>query len=129
MKKLTTTPFYRDTSFQAVPVPSSKEIKTLTEQFSESGKFRLFGKGNERRDMVLLLRGDLRLLQTADTSFIGCIYCGAISRKVLINSEGAACCSSCGQSDGAYFFDGAYSNCHARVEIGCRDLSVKIEKL
>lgn len=43
------------------------------------GPIRLFGYGNEKRDLTLLLRGDVEVPSPVDMGFFGCASCGFIS--------------------------------------------------
>lgn len=110
-------------------IPPTREIVKQMERNYEDGKFKLFGTGNEKRDLILLLRGDIRLLQTADTSFFGCANCGHTSHTPHFRSTREAYCPRCDMEGMVYSFDGVYKNVHARIEIGYRDTQVVITKL
>jgi hypothetical protein len=110
---------------QVNTVGTVHEIIAKSSSFDGEGSFRLFGKGNEKRDMVLLLRGDLAIKSTVQTSFFGCANCGEMSFVALHNG-----CPKCGDANHSYFFEGAWKNCSASVRIGIgKDVNVNIIKL
>jgi hypothetical protein len=135
MKKLTLTHVVQVDRpvMQTYPViPPTREIIKSLALLDQSEKFKLFGTGNEKRDLVLLLRGDIRLLQNADTSFFGCLNCGHTSRSPHFRGtrdNSKAYCSQCDTEDMIYSFDGVYKNVHARIQVGYNDTTVKIQKL
>jgi ribosomal protein L37E len=101
------------------------EVVPASRTFDGEGSFRLFGVGNEKRDMTMLLRGDLAIKNTVGTSFFGCVNCGNMSFVAMDKG-----CPKCGSGSSVYFFDGAWKNCTASVKVGIgKDVNVSIIKM
>lgn len=117
-------------------IPSSKKILEQMSLDQESrGRFKLLGPGNEKRDMTLLVRGDIRVISSSDTSFFGCLNCGNISfapPRIVIdggNPKGKSQCSKCNCDSSMYSFDGVWKSSVASIVIGVKDRDVMINKL
>ena len=118
-------------------IPSTKEIKKIVES-----KFNLFGIGNEKRDLVLLVRGDIEVEQTAYVSFFGCIHCGYMAtgtagfHKMEKNGpigNGDKCkvvvCTHCEAEDQVYYFDAVWKGSRGKIVEGCKDSKITIMKI
>ena len=93
--------------------------------------FPLFGIGNEKRDLVLLVRGDIRVERAVCTSFFGCIHCGYMNTGSagFHKIEDRVLCTHCECEGTVYYFDGVWKGSWGRIDEGCRDGHVTIEKI
>ena len=105
-------------------IPETKEIK-------QEGLFPLFGIGNEKRDLVLLIRGDIRVERPVCVGFFGCINCGymatgstgfhKINKKVV--------CTNCESVDTVYYFDGVWKGSWGEIVEGANEDKITISKM
>lgn len=111
-------------------IPETKEIKQ--EGFPNGqGLFPLFGIGNEKRDLVLLVRGDIRIERSVCVGFFGCINCGymetgsagfhKIGKKII--------CVNCESEDTVYYFDGVWKGIQGEVVEGVNEDKITISKM
>lgn len=118
-------------------IPETKEIdlKSL---------FPLFGIGNEKRDLVLLVRGDIRVERPVCVSFFGCINCGYMAtgsagfhktQSKIVDQSGAFSiekkiyCTHCESVDTVYYFDGVWKGCWGKIEIGANEDKITVSKM
>lgn len=99
---------------QDLIIPSSKEIFRRIDY----APIRLFGIGNEKRDLQLLLRGDIRIPRPVDMGFFGCPDCGSIGFQMphieSFNGDAACRCHRCG-SRRITWFEGIWRGTKALV--------------
>lgn len=103
-------------------IPQSEELAKVM-----SGPYPLFGYGNERRDMTLLERGDLKILTPVDSTFFGCLDCGSRAHNIRVQNR-RSYCSSC-SSPRVYWVQGVTKGTMAELKVGYRDNSVRINRL
>ena len=96
-------------------VPSSAQLKKTMDGL----QFKMFGVGNEKRDLTLLARGDLKIITPVDTSFFGCLNCGFIGFKCSCNCDLPSICS----------VDGVWKGSTAELSIGEKSSDVTITKM
>ena len=108
------------------PIPKTEKIKA-----SHPDWFRLFGLGNEKRDMTLLVRGDLMIDKPCCVSFFGCIECGymATGTARFSKCDGRITCLECGTEDTVWYFDGVWKHTEGIVCKGTTDKRVTVVKM
>lgn len=118
-------------------IPETKEIK-------QESKFTLFGIGNEKRDLVLLTRGDIKIDSPVCVSFFGCINCGYMATgsagfyktqsKIVDQSEAFSInkkvyCTRCESVDTVYYFDGVWKGCWGEIVEGTNESKITVSKM
>ena len=96
-------------------IPSSLQLKKTMDGL----QFKMFGVGNEKRDLTLLIRGDLRILTPVENSFFGCLNCGFIGFKCSCKCQNSSMCS----------VDGVWKGSTAELRIGEKSTDVTIIKM
>lgn len=97
-----------------------------------TGKFRLFGVGNEKRDMVLLVRGDIKIERPVCVSFFGCLECGYMdpgAKGFDRNGRKEIVCVRCKTVGQVYYFDGVWKDVEVEIETGVKDDKITICKV
>ena len=111
-------------------IPSTKEI-----QKGVDGLFSIFGEGNQKRDLVLLVRGDISVEMPRCVSFFGCVHCGYMAtgtagfHKIEKNGCKVIVCTHCDVEGGVYYFDGIWKGSFVRIEEGVKDSKVTVSKM
>lgn len=102
-----------------------------TKELGIEGSFNMFGLGNEKRDLVLLVRGDVKVRRVVCVTFFGCIHCGYMSTGTagFMKVNGRTYCEQCEAVDTVYYFDGVWKGSLAEVEIGVNDDCVTVSKM
>lgn len=105
-------------------IPETKEIK-------QDGKFTLFGIGNEKRDLVLLVRGDIKIEQPVCVSFFGCINCGymATGSAGFHKIDKKVYCTNCDSVDTVYYFDGVWKGSLGEIVEGVKEDKITVSKM
>lgn len=105
-------------------IPETKDIPS-------NGLFNLFGIGNEKRDLVLLVRGDVRVERPVCVSFFGCINCGYMATGSAgfhkVNKK--VYCTNCESVNTVYYFDGVWKGCWGKIEIGAHEDKITVSKI
>jgi hypothetical protein len=94
-------------------------------------RYAIFGTGNEKRDLVLLVRGDLDVERVVCVSFFGCIHCGYMATGTVgfERMDGRVVCKECGSEGMVYYFDGIWKGVMVRVVEGVRDSKITVSKM
>lgn len=106
-----------------------------TKELKQKGRFTLFGIGNEKRDLVLLTRGDVRVERPVCVSFFGCINCGYMAtgsagfHRMGIIGKKKIYCTQCESIDTVYYFDGVWKGCWGEIIEGVKEDKITVIKM
>lgn len=117
-------------------IPDTKEI-AIEELSDGRRRFPLFGTGNEKRDLVLLVRGDVRIERPVCVSFFGCINCGYMAtgsagfhRMNSVSGNGKTIvCTNCESVDTVYYFDGVWKGSWGEIIEGVKEDKITVSKM
>jgi hypothetical protein len=111
-------------------IPETEEILKV-----EGKEFAAFGVGNEKRDLVLLTRGDLEVERTVCVSFFACVHCGFMAtgtagfHKMGRDRYKVVVCTHCEAEGTVWYFDGIWKGSRVRIKEGVRDNKITMCKM